>query len=191
MRYPCGATCRSQVDAASRAAFLSADQSLNRRRANWEHIRRGANCKVLHVQWFHGGLVVKAHRRLYRSTLGLRVPKKKKKHARDTLGRPAGASHAQGAASHPRTTVGSCKHTAESHGGCSRRRRPSSPPRCFLAATSGGATGGTPTCARVSAGSSRGVPPPMRASSPTAPDKKGLPPYHPPRNPGAHVLFDL
>ena len=31
------------------------------------------------MQWFRGGLVFKAHRRLYHSTLGLRVIKKKKK----------------------------------------------------------------------------------------------------------------
>jgi len=31
------------------------------------------------VQWFRGGLVFKAHRRLYHSTLGSRVIKKKKR----------------------------------------------------------------------------------------------------------------
>ena len=31
------------------------------------------------VQWFRGGIVFKAHRRLYHSTLGLRVIKKKKR----------------------------------------------------------------------------------------------------------------
>jgi len=31
----------------------------------------------INVQWFRGGLVFKAHRLLYHSTLGLRVIKKK------------------------------------------------------------------------------------------------------------------
>ena len=37
------------------------------------------------VNWFRGGLVLKAHRLLYHSTLGLRVIKKKKTHGDDSL----------------------------------------------------------------------------------------------------------
>jgi len=37
----------------------------------------------IYVQWFQGGLVFKAYRLLYHSTLGLRVTKKKKKNLQD------------------------------------------------------------------------------------------------------------
>jgi hypothetical protein len=36
------------------------------------------------VQWFRGGLVFKAHRLLYNSTLGLRLIKKKKRRKKET-----------------------------------------------------------------------------------------------------------
>jgi len=39
-----------------------------------------AGIKVSNVQWFRGGLAFKAHRLLYRSTLDLRVIKRKKKY---------------------------------------------------------------------------------------------------------------
>ena len=42
------------------------------------------------VQRFRGGLVFKAHRLLYHSTLGLRVIKKKKKSDDDETGRGTG-----------------------------------------------------------------------------------------------------
>jgi len=42
-------------------------------RVSWD------NLGGVEVQWFRGGLVFKAHRLLYRSTLGLRVTKKKVK----------------------------------------------------------------------------------------------------------------
>jgi len=38
------------------------------------------------VKWFRGGLVFKAHRLLYHSTLGLRVIKKKRKKRRVAAG---------------------------------------------------------------------------------------------------------
>ena len=48
------------------------------------HLRRAPVTQLLYinVQWFRGGLVCKAHRLLYHSTLGLRAIKKKKKYQR-------------------------------------------------------------------------------------------------------------
>jgi len=42
----------------------------------------------IHVQRFRGGLVFKAHRLLYHSTLSLRVMKKKKKKKKDDWSAP-------------------------------------------------------------------------------------------------------
>ena len=40
-------------------------------------------CESRNVKWFRGGLVFKAHRLVYHSTLGLRVIKKKKEREQD------------------------------------------------------------------------------------------------------------
>jgi len=56
--------------------------------SNFVHIFERMNSP--HVQRFRGGLVFKAHRLLYHSTLGLRVTKKKKKRSTRTI--PGAAS---------------------------------------------------------------------------------------------------
>ena len=67
--YPPFKVCQSND-----TLYLGRDKHIGERRTVGPRIR------VLHrnVQRFRGGLVFKAHRLLYRSTLGLRVIKKKK-----------------------------------------------------------------------------------------------------------------
>ena len=64
------------------AKLLESDQLLTTHRSptttpgRWSPISE--QVLYINVQWFRGGLVFKAHRRVYHSTLGLRVVKKKK-----------------------------------------------------------------------------------------------------------------
>ena len=87
-----GARCRAQgagyrVQGSGSRVYEDKTQHVNLRKAGQERgpCSRDAGARVLGVQQlanhlrFRGGLVFKAHRLLYHSTLGLRVIKKKKK----------------------------------------------------------------------------------------------------------------
>jgi len=73
----------------------------------WDHVDpRGYLLLRRNVKRFRGGLVFKAHRLVYHSTLGLRVIKKKKKKKKKLPRPPLGPRRPARVALHPKSDVG-------------------------------------------------------------------------------------